>query len=139
MHPATGPTTGWIVTSPDGSDWNGRTTRFAIRTGDACTEPDDTSYEAVFADGEWHRFEVGMRMNSAPGVADGELELYFDGCRLGLVTGIAYVEAGGDAGVTGFNGVSFGGNAQPNDWGPDGTDAETWQVDDVRICSERCP
>ena len=123
----------------DGSDWGGRAARFELRTGASCAVPADGSYEAVFADGEWHRFEVGLRMNSAPGVADGELELWVDGCRLGLVRGVPFRETGADSGVAGFNGVTIGGNAQPNDWGADGTDGTTWQVDDVRICSERCP
>ncbi len=125
--------------SPDGSNWSGQVPRFEMRTGDACSVPADKSYGAVFADTRWHKFEVGLRMNSAPGTADGELEVWFDDCRLGLVRGIPYREAGAETDVTGFNAVSFGGNAQANDWGPDNTDAETWQVDDVKICSERCP
>ncbi len=130
---------GVYFASPDGAAWSGQVPRFEMRTGAACTVPADRSYEAVFADGNWHKFEVGVRMNSAPGVSDGELELWFDDCRLGLVRGIPFREAGADADVLGFNAVSFGGNAQPNDWGPDNTDAETWQVDDLQICSERCP
>jgi hypothetical protein len=108
-------------------------------TGPSCTEPADESYEAVFADGNWHKFEIGLRMNSSPGANDGWMQVYFDDCRLGYLTNIAWVESGGDGSITGFNGVSFGGNAQPNDWGPDNTDAQTWQVDDVKICTERCP
>jgi len=125
--------------SPNGSSFSGRVPRFAVRTGANCSIPSDASYRGVFADGKWHKIEIGLRMNSAPGVRDGWMQVYFDDCRLGYLTKVAFLEGGAAPGITGFNGVSFGGNAQPNNWGPDGTDAKTWQVDDVKICTERCP
>ena len=42
-------------------------------------------------DGEWHSYEVHVKMNSAIGVADGIYEFWFDDVLLGSVTDLAFL------------------------------------------------
>lgn len=89
--------------------------------------------------GVWRKIDVGMRLNSAIGVADGWLEVWVDDCKLGRVTDIPWKQDGTTNDHGGWNGVALGGNAWPNDWGADEEEAHTWSFDDWKICTERCP
>ncbi|MEW8627698.1 MAG: PKD domain-containing protein [Candidatus Thiodiazotropha sp.] len=100
--------------------------------------PGDSWWETL-GDGNWHLVEVRTAMNSAPGVADGIVEVYFDGVLQTMRTDVPWRMEGVDpAVVRGFNLFSIAGNSD-NVW--DGqSNAEQWvyDIDDVKICTTRC-
>lgn len=100
-------------------------------------------------DGGWHTVEMEVRMNSAPGVADGVMRTWADGVLLMEDTDVAWAW---DGAMVGWNTASFGGNF-PNRWVPGSpsssikpgpTDCPTgdceqqWFIDNAQVCTERC-
>lgn len=63
------------------------------------TSGTDASIDYYKTDGDWHSYEFRVKMNSAPGVADGEWEAWIDGgenpAQHTLQTGVAWVSNGG--------------------------------------------
>lgn len=92
----------------------------------------------AMGDGEWHKIELHAKMNSAPGVADGVAEWWFDGVwQYGTDTHV-YIQNGGNANLK-FNDFSIGGNWN-NWWSPVENASEMdYYIDDVQICTKRCP
>jgi len=67
--------------------------------GAGSANPDDQWQIPWPSDGQWHSYEYRLKMNSAPGVADGEWELWIDGssdtAHHALKSGIAWVGSTG--------------------------------------------
>ncbi|AKM78036.1 MAG: Fibronectin type III domain protein [Candidatus Wolfebacteria bacterium GW2011_GWE1_48_7] len=63
------------------------------------TSGTDSSTDYYKTDGDWHSYEFRVKMNSAPGVADGEWETWVDGgenpAQHTLKIGVAWVSSGG--------------------------------------------
>lgn len=74
----------------------------------------------IFADGEWHKIEMKMKINSAKGVNDGEIEIWMDGVLQKKRTNVGWMDSTANLVVTGFNTVMIGGNAN-NNWDGSGT------------------
>jgi hypothetical protein len=130
--------TGTQTASPEGSDWSRRGIRFPLRGSSSCGLLEDDAAWSALA-GSWHEVELGVVYNSAPGVLDGSLTVYFDGCLLGVVRGVGWMDEGTSPVRTGWTGATFGGNANHIGWGESGDEQHTYAIDDVRICTERCP
>ena len=70
-----------------------------------------TDFYSSIGDGDWHKFEFVIKINSAPGVNDGVFRRWIDGHLTYERTDIDFVRATDTTGeVTGFNMVGFGGN-----------------------------
>jgi hypothetical protein len=97
------------------------------------------SWKKTLGDDQWHHIEVRVKMNSAVGENDGILEVYFDGVQQTRRDNIPWRMAGTKATVTGFNMFTIAGNSN-NIWAGQ-TDEEQWMydVDDLRVCTSRCP
>lgn len=61
-----------------------------------------------YGDGQWHYHEIHLKMNSAPGVADGEYGYWIDGVVQTRVNDVPWIATGGT--MVGWNMVSPGGN-----------------------------
>lgn len=72
-----------------------------------------TNAQGIF-DGEWHTIKLHVKLNSAPGVADGVYEITYDGCLIKSLTNIKYLGLGTEAGSYGFNVMMIGGNTFNN-------------------------
>lgn len=68
----------------------------------------DFTDSGMMGDGNWHCFEYYIKMNSAPGVADGLHMMWFDGNLIANVTDLAWADQGA-SGVL-WNQVTIGGN-----------------------------
>ena len=96
------------------------------------------TWENTYGDGQWHKFEVGMIMNSAPGAEDGELHVYFDNVYQGGFTDIPYRQSGSNPGVTGFNMFTIAGNADSVWDGQSYAEQHFYDIDNVAVCVTRC-
>ena len=109
-----------------------------IFSGDGLQHP---SFEDLFAPranyADWHRIELQITMNSAPGVSDGQLVFWFDGQLERSVSNIPWRQTGSPE--LGFNMISVGGNW--NNWyAPVVDQEEQWYaIDDLQVCTSRCP
>ncbi|MFO0571840.1 MAG: hypothetical protein U0263_39820 [Polyangiaceae bacterium] len=95
-------------------------------TGKAGTERtllQNASSTAAFSCGSWHELELVLRLNSAPGTADGVMRVWLDGLELMNYSNLLYTVAGSTAG---FNGFRF-----DNIWGGGGPARTT--TDELRI------
>ncbi len=126
--------------SPDGSGTGGHTERYQLReNAPACTERVDKRWGATLGDGQWHRVEHRLVINSAAGAADGIYELWFDNCRIGRRMDVPWRGTGVNPDHGGFNMISIGGN-QNNVWaGQTNEEQHTYDIDNIRVCSSRCP
>jgi hypothetical protein len=97
------------------------------------------SWSDTLGDNKWHHIEVHVKMNSKVGANDGVLEVYFDGVLQTKANDIPWRMAGTKSTVTGFNMFTIAGNSN-NVWAGQ-TNEEQWMydVDDVTICTSRCP
>lgn len=98
-----------------------------------------TNFYASIGDGNWHKFEFVIKLNSAPGVTDGIFRRWVDGHLMYEKTNIDFVKlSGAGNNVKGFNMVGIGGNDY-NQF--DGTNqSEQWYaIDDLLISSQAPP
>lgn len=117
-----------------GNQWNGPQFEILDRGGELV----DKSWEATYGDGEWHLYEVGMIMNSSPGVQDGRVLVYLDGVYQGGEDNVPWLQAGHDIDVTGFNMFTLGGNADFVWDGQSNAEQYFYDIDDVMVCTTRC-
>ena len=97
------------------------------------------SWSETLGDGRWHHIEVRMVMNDPVGARNGILEVYFDGVLQSKETDIPWRMAGVSPTVTGFNMFTIAGNSN-NVWaGQSNEEQWMYDVDDIRICTRRCP
>ena len=90
------------------------------------------SWEQTFGDGEWHKINVYLKMDSSPGAADGIYEMWLDGIKEFEATDIPWRRVG-DPDPMGWNECSIGGNMS-NVWADLADKAEQWyQVDDFKV------
>ena len=109
---------------------------FEIR--DKNGEVSDKSWSATFGDGQWHRYEVGMIMNSSPGVKDGKVLVYLDGIYQGGKNNVPWLQSGHDPDVTGFNMFTIAGNADFLWDGQSNAEQHFYDIDNVEACTARC-
>jgi len=97
------------------------------------------SWEKTLGNYQWHHIEMRVKMNSAVSENDGILEVYFDGVLQTMRDDIPWRMAGTKETVTGFNMFTIAGNSN-NIWAGQ-TNEEQWMydVDDLRVCTSRCP
>ncbi len=95
------------------------------------------TFAASSGDGNWHSYEVRVKLNSSVGVSDGIFEFWYDGVLQHSVTDILWRSSGSTA--TGWDTVAIGGNHQ--NWFDDvANESEQWYAfDDLQVCTERCP
>ncbi len=83
-------------------------------------------------DGNWHSWEYHLKMNSAPGVHDGEYDLYYDGVRIVHETNIAWHTSNGSMNRL-WNYLAIGGNNY-NHYALQSQEHEQWYaIDDLVI------
>ncbi|GFO66545.1 hypothetical protein GMLC_01240 [Geomonas limicola] len=82
-------------------------------------------------DGNWHQLSFYVKMNSAPGVADGVTTFWYDGVLQTSTTNIPFVKA---APMVGWNTVYLGGNCF-NSYAPISDKAEQWYAFDDFVIS----
>ena len=100
---------------------------------------DSRSWKDTLGDNKWHHIEIRVKMNSAADAYDGILEVYFDGTLQTRRDDIPWRMAGVEEVVTGFNMLTIGGNSN-NVWaGQSNEEQWMYDVDDLRICTNRCP
>jgi len=81
------------------------------RTGDypyKLTEPAPNSPGGM-ADGQWHRWDLRVKMNSSTSAADGIYQLWYDGVLVRDDQNVQWCASGSD-GISGWNSVELGGN-----------------------------
>lgn len=88
--------------------------------------------DQVFGDEtQWVKMAFYVKMNSAPGVADGEQMQWLDGQRIVHTTNIPWVRAGFN--MVKWNSIGIGGNAQFNIY-PTALQREDWYaIDDIVV------
>lgn len=87
-----------------------------------------------YGDGGWHYHEVHLKMNSAPGVADGEYGYYIDGVPQLVLIDVPWIATGGT--MVGWNMVSPGGNQDFHTLVPGG-ETFYYDIDDLVISANR--
>lgn len=87
-----------------------------------------------FGDGDWHFHEFHLKMNSAPGVADGVYGYYIDGVAQTVLTDVPWIQSGGV--MCGWNMVSPGGNQDFHTLTPGG-ETFYYDIDDLSISTYR--
>lgn len=94
---------------------------------------DTTRFEERFGNnGEWHKIGLRMKLNSAPGVADGIGMLWVDDVLQASADNVTWLGADADPDML-LNMVTFGGNMH-NYPEPEAERFEQWHaIDDVRI------
>lgn len=100
-----------------------------------------TSWAATFGDGQFHRIEIRMVMNTVVGVADGIVEVYYDGVFLGGKNDVPFRMAGADAWIEGINFFAIAGNSE-NVWagdipGPTSPEQSFYYIDDIKVGTTR--
>jgi hypothetical protein len=97
------------------------------------------SWSGTLGDNKWHHIEVGVKMNSTIGANDGVLKVYFDGVLQTSRNDIPWRMDGTKSSVTGFNMFTIAGNSN-NVWaGQSNEEQWMYDIDDLRICTSRCP
>lgn len=106
-----------------------------IFSGDGLQHP---SFEDLFAPARWNKIEIHVKMNSAINVGDGVLEFWFNDHLEHSATDIPWKQTG-STNELGWNFISIGGNW--NNWyTPVANQGEQfYAVDDIQVCTERCP
>ena len=90
------------------------------------------SWEQTFGDGEWHKINVYLKMDSSPGAGDGIYEFWLDDIMEYEITDIPWRQVG-DPDPMGWNECSIGGNMH-NIWAAETEKAEQWyQVDEFKV------
>ena len=102
-----------------------------------------SDWSTNFGDGNWHKLEVHMVMNSSPGVGDGVLEVYYDGTRLGGRTNVPWKMDNAESWIEGINYFAIAGNSE-NEWAgnidtPSSPEQSFYFMDDIQVCTTRCP
>ena len=93
---------------------------------------ENSTWAESFGDGEWHKIAMRMKLNSAPGVTDGSLMVWYDDQLLGESPTIDWLGAG-TTGPRLLNHVTVSGNMH-NYPEPEGDQFEQWYaLDDVRV------
>ena len=96
------------------------------------TFPEAPTFVDSLGDGNWHQLGWHIKMNSAPGVADGVLEFLVDGAIALARADVIWMGAASPGGL-GWNIVAFGGNAY-NLFSALENQAEQWYaIDDISI------
>lgn len=68
-----------------------------------------TTLEATVADGNWHRYDLHVKYNTDTATADGVYEMWQDGFLVYSLTGMKYLDTGGESNI-GMNAFMLGGN-----------------------------
>lgn len=63
-----------------------------------------------YADGQWHRYDMRVKMNTSVSRADGIVQVWYDGNLIRDDRGVQWGHSGSD-GISGWNTVQFGGNS----------------------------
>jgi hypothetical protein len=82
-------------------------------------------------DGNWHSWELYVKLNNPAGVANGELKFWYDGILVSTKKNLNWITSGSITDTTSmWNSVSIGGN----DFNPYSDNAEQWYaIDDLVI------
>lgn len=92
----------------------------------------DQEYTETLCDGNWHRVRARVKFNSAPGVADGKLQIAYDDF-MAFDLDIELDTVGREN--AGWNQFGWGGNAD-NIWQPEENQAEqAWAISRFRVYS----
>ena len=102
-----------------------------------------TDWSSTLGDGNWHRIEAHYKLNSAPGAEDGILEIFYDGNRIGGRDNIPWRANGAESWIKGATFFSIAGNSA-NVWAGDINTVDSpeqlfYYLDDVSVCTTRCP
>jgi hypothetical protein len=81
-------------------------------------------WQDCLGDGNWHKINYFLKIDSAPGAGDGEVEFWFDGVLELRQTDVPWRESGNPTDV-GWNEASIGGNVN-NTWSAEENQAEQW-------------
>jgi hypothetical protein len=117
------------------SKFNGPQFEFMNKNGEFA----DKSWSATYGDGKWHQFEIGMNMNSAADIKDGQVHFYLDGVLQKSFTDIPWLQTGHNVGVSGFNMITVGGNADFLWDDQNESEQYFYDIDNITICTSRCP
>ena len=116
-------------------------------TWDLILDPDapvqETDWPQNFGDDKWHKIEVHFAMNSAPGVGDGILEVFYDNERLGGRDDVPWKMEDAESWIEGINLFAIAGNSE-NVWAGDietenSPEQSFYFLDDIKVCTKRCP
>jgi hypothetical protein len=99
-----------------------------IRQGGA----ENLTWEQTLGDGEFHKLNFYVEMDSAPGAGDGKYEMWLDDILEQQVLDIPWRQAGDPTNI-GWNEVSIGGNINNFKDAPVNTDEQWYQVSDLKI------
>lgn len=90
----------------------------------------------VYNTGQWHKYELHVKMDSSPGARDGVCETWWDGLKVIDLHNIPWRRVG-DLHPIGWNEISLGGNMD-NLWAPEAEQAEQWyQVHSFHLYTSR--
>ena len=104
---------------------------------DLGTSTNTPDFSEGLGDGEWHLIEFEVRLNTAPGVADGSARLWLDGQLEFDNDRIPWVGSAAAALPAGFNKIMFGGNSI-NNWAPEVDMPEQhYAIDDIEVFNVR--
>lgn len=94
--------------------------------------PGDPNFVQSFGDGGWHKVAMWAKLNTAPGVADGKLSVWYDDELVSSKDNVPYIGAGGASDI-GWNMVMVGGNMSNIPEDESATFEQPWSIDDIRI------
>ena len=95
----------------------------------------EPSFTASMGDGQWHRLNWRLKMNSTPGARDGVLQFWLDGVQQYSREDLQWMGEE-SPGSLGWNLIGIGGNAY-NSYAPEEEGQEQWYaIDDIVVSTE---
>jgi len=110
-----------------------------INGGYVIDRVEDIEHEQVFGPTEtWTKMGFWVKLNSAPGVADGQMQMWINDQRAWTETSLAWVKANPDNAMPKWNYVALGGNSNFLPY-PDEDQFEDWCAFDDHIIRDSKP
>ena len=93
--------------------------------------PGEPTFTESFGDGNWHKVAFRAKFNSAPGIADGEVDMWLDNILVHSLRDVPFIGTGSNA--QGWNMFMVGGNMHNYPEDESQRFEQWWAIDDVRL------